>query len=216
MLCHMVLKCDQVFIHGSVLRSQLLHSLAACASFSAEIATTSTSASSTPVAEQPPQGLTQVHIIGTKYTDYFTDGTTITAYPGDPKIDANFDQPDAPIPTHVGLKWDQTNGTYLYDTASGDLDLGDYAVQPDGSFIENAPPFVSSTSTPAVSNPTDSTSAAPAVLGASTTTAPADSDTFTPPGTWTATNTDSMVSPPPDAPGPSSAASTAPATTTGN
>jgi len=91
-----------------------------------------------------------VHIIGTKYTDYFTDGTNITAFPGDPQIDAHLSERDAPIPTHQGLTWDHTTGGYLYDTASGDLEIGDYAVQPNGSYIQNAPPFVSSTSTSAV------------------------------------------------------------------
>jgi hypothetical protein len=38
----------------------------------------------------PPAGLTEVHIIGTKYIDYFTDGTTVTSYPGNPEIDAHF------------------------------------------------------------------------------------------------------------------------------
>jgi hypothetical protein len=177
-------------------------------------AAAATSTAPAPAVEQPPQGLTEVHIIGTKYTDYFTDGTTVTGYPGDPAIDSHFSEPNAPIPTHAGLTWVHTTGQYLYDTPTGDLDVGDYAVQSDGSYIENA--FVSSTSTPAVSSPTDSTSAAPAVLGASTSTAPAGSDTFIPPGTWTATNTDSIASPPPDAAGSSSAASAAPATTTGS
>ncbi len=31
------------------------------------------------------------------------------------------------IPTREGLKWDHTSGMPAYDTASGDLDLGDYA-----------------------------------------------------------------------------------------
>jgi hypothetical protein len=177
-------------------------------------ATAATSTAPVSAVQQPPQGLAEVHIIGTKYIDYFTDGTTVTSYPGNPEIDAHFAEADAPIPTHEGMTWVHTVGQPLYDTPSGDLEVGDYAVQSDGSYIENAS-FVSSTSTPAVSSPTDSTTGAPAVLGASTSTAPAGSDTFTPPGTWTATNTDSMVSPPPDAPESSSAASTAPATTTG-
>jgi len=29
-------------------------------------------------------------------TDYCTDGTTVTSYPGDPAIDSNFDKPNAP------------------------------------------------------------------------------------------------------------------------
>jgi hypothetical protein len=177
---------------------------------------TSTPETSVPVAGPAPQGLTLVHIIGTKYVDYFTDGSTVTSYPGDPTIDGNLSKRDAPIPTHPGLTWDHTSGYNLYDTPSGDLELGDYAVQQDGSYIENTPPFASSTSTQAVSSPTDSTSTAPAVLGTSTTTDATSSDTFIPPGTWTATDTDSTESPSPDAPGSSSAASSAPATTTGN
>jgi hypothetical protein len=99
--------------------------------------------------EPPPQGLTLVHIVGTKYVDYFTDGTSIVSFPGDPAIDSHFSEPNAPIPTHEGMTWVHTTGGYLYDTPSGDLEVGDYAVQPDQSYIENAPPFVSSTSTPA-------------------------------------------------------------------
>jgi hypothetical protein len=102
----------------------------------------------TPLIQTPPAGLTEVHIIGTKYIDYFTDGTTVTSYPGDPAIDSHFSEPNAPIPTHEGLTWVHTVGQPLYDTSSGDLEVGDYAVQSDGSYIQNAPPFVSSTSTP--------------------------------------------------------------------
>jgi hypothetical protein len=90
--------------------------------------TTTTSDSVAPT-EPPPQGLSEVHIIGTKYTDYFTDGSTITSYPGDPIVDSNLDKPDAPIPTHEGLTWGHTDGHQLYDTPSGDLDVGDYALQ---------------------------------------------------------------------------------------
>jgi hypothetical protein len=104
-------------------------------------------AAATAPAQTPPAGLTEVHIIGTKYTDYFTDGTTVTSYPGDPAIDSRFSEPNAPIPTHEGLTWVHTVGQPLYDTPSGDLEVGDYAVQSDGSYIQNAP-FVSSTSTP--------------------------------------------------------------------
>src|SRR5437660_603039 len=53
-------------------------------------ATTPTESSSITPTEPAPDGLTLVHIIGTKYVDYFTDGTTITSYPGDPAIDSNF------------------------------------------------------------------------------------------------------------------------------
>jgi hypothetical protein len=107
----------------------------------------------------PPAGLTalaapetfastEVHIIGTKYVDYFADGSTTIAVPGDPKISANLDKPNTPIPTHAGMTWVHTIGQNLYDTPSGDLEVGDYAVQADGSYIQHAPPFVSSTSTP--------------------------------------------------------------------
>jgi hypothetical protein len=50
-------------------------------------ADTSPSAAATPSVsvvptETPPGGLTLVHIMGTKYIDYFTDGTTITSLRG--------------------------------------------------------------------------------------------------------------------------------------
>jgi hypothetical protein len=76
-----------------------------------------------------PTTLTLVHLAGTKYIDYCTDGTTITAYPGDPAIDANFDKPDAPIP-HCpdGQTWHHTSGMPGYDTPSSDLEVGQYAL----------------------------------------------------------------------------------------
>jgi hypothetical protein len=55
------------------------------------------------MAAPQPTALTLVHVIGTKYVDYFADGSTTIAVPGDPKIDANFNKPDAPIPTHPGM-----------------------------------------------------------------------------------------------------------------
>src|SRR3989344_8619153 len=79
--------------------------------------------------------LREVHIIGTKYTDYFTDGSTLTLFPGDPEIHANIAKPNAPIPTREGLTWDHSIGTYLYDTPSGDLEVGTFALQPNGSYI---------------------------------------------------------------------------------
>jgi hypothetical protein len=139
--------------------------------------------------EPPPQGLAEVHIIGTKYIDYFTDGTTITSYPGDPKIDSNFDKPNAPIPTHDGLTWDHTAGQNLYDTPSGDLEVGDYAVQANGSYITNAPPFVSSTSTPAVLGESTSASDTPPDNSSTSTTATEPTDTIAP----TTTSTDSTT-----------------------
>src|ERR1700730_5174484 len=130
-----------------------LPSMSAAASPSSAVTTTATSTSpvvttntttaatntletSTVAIEPPPQGLTLVHIVGTKYTDYFIDGTTTVAFPGDPAIDSNFNKPDAPNPTHAGLTWAHTTGDYLYDTPSGTLEVGDYAVQPDNSYIE--------------------------------------------------------------------------------
>src|SRR5215831_16332206 len=141
--------------------------------------------------EPPPAGLTEVHVIGTKYIDYFTDGSTTIAVPGDPNIDGNLDKPGAPTPTHAGMTWVHTIGENLYDTPSGDLEVGDYAVQPDGSYVQHAPPFVSSTSTPAElpaqtadnasssgassTTPTASSSTSPAVLSAPTSTLPGPS-----------------------------------------
>jgi hypothetical protein len=75
-------------------------------------------------------------------------GPTTIPVPGDAKIDGNLDKADAPIPTHAGMTWVHTIGENLYDTPSGDLEVGDYALQPDGSYIQHAPPFVSSSSTP--------------------------------------------------------------------
>jgi hypothetical protein len=150
--------------------------------------------------EPAPTGLKEVHIIGMKYTDYFADGSTTTAMPGDPTIDSNFDKPDAPIPTHEGMTWVHTTGGWLYDTPSGDLELGDYALQPGGTYIQNAPPFVSSTSTPAqiapstpdttVADASTSSAASPATSDASTSTviAPSDNSTST-------TSSDSTTSP---------------------
>jgi len=92
-------------------------------------------------------------MVGTKYTDYFTDGSTTIAVPGDSVIDGHLSDPGAPLPTHEGMTWVHTTGASLYDTPSGDLEVGDYAVQADGSYIDNAPPFVSSTSTPAAMTP---------------------------------------------------------------
>jgi len=96
-----------------------------------------------------PPGFTEVHIIGTKYIDYFTDGSTTIAVPGDPKVDNNLDKPNAATPVHAGMRWVQTTGQNRYDTPNGDLEEGDYALDRDGSYVQHAPPFVSSTSTPA-------------------------------------------------------------------
>jgi hypothetical protein len=125
--------------------------------------------------EPTPVGLKEVHIIGMRYTDYFTDGSTTIAVPGDPAVDSNFDKPDAPIPAHEGMTWVHTTGGWLYDTPSGDLELGDYALQPGGTYIENASPFVSSTSTPAEITASGTSVASPAAPDASTSTVPAPS-----------------------------------------
>jgi hypothetical protein len=113
-----------------------------------DVATSTPEAAPAPAAPTPPADLKEVHITGTKYVDYFTDGTTVTSYPGDPQIDDHLAEPNAPIPTQKGLTWVHTSGFPLYDTLSGDLEAGDYALQMNGEYIENALPFVSSTSTP--------------------------------------------------------------------
>ena len=111
--------------------------------------TPDTAQTSQPAPEQAPAGLVKVHIIGTKYIDYFTDGSSEYSFPGDPAVDAHFPEKDAPIPAHDGMTWVHTTGQPLYDTPSGDLEVGQYAVQPGGAIIAKYPPFVSSTSTSA-------------------------------------------------------------------
>jgi len=98
--------------------------------------------------EQTPTSLTEVHIIGTKYIDYFTDGATIFSFPGDPTIDSHLAEKDAPAPKHEGLTLVHSTGQYLYDTPSGDLEVGQYALQPNGTDIQKGLPFVSATSSP--------------------------------------------------------------------
>jgi hypothetical protein len=151
-----------------------------------EVSAPAEQAVAAPPSQTPPAGLTEVHIIGTKYIDYFTDGTTVTSYPGDPAIDSHFSEPNAPIPAHEGLTWVHTVGQPLYDTPSGDLEVGDYAVQSDGSLIENTH-FVSSTSTPESISSSE----------ASPPTAPSSSDTSSnPPDSAQAGNTTENVSAP--------------------
>ena len=94
--------------------------------------TSSTSASSTPPAtdasstpatppaqtQTPDQGQAQsqpsrgakptlklVRVVGTKYIDYFTDGTKTYSFPGNPDVDSNLNKPNAPIPTRGNLQW---------------------------------------------------------------------------------------------------------------
>ena len=85
-----------------------------------------------------------MHVVGSKYVDFFTDGATIFSFPGDPSIDANLNKPNASIPTHAGLTWVSSKGMEAYDTASGDLEAGTYAQEVNGSFITNASGFPAS------------------------------------------------------------------------
>jgi len=153
------------------------------------------SSSVTSTNNPPPEGLTEVHIIGKKYIDYFTDGTTVTSYPGDPEIDSHLAEKDAPIPTHKGLTWKYTiGGGYIYDTASGDLEVGQYAVEPNGSYIEKRPPFVSSTSTPMVLGESTSATETPSDSApASTTETTTDTVSSGTSSTSTASSSDSVI-----------------------
>src|SRR5271157_5190250 len=99
-----------------------------------------------------------VHVVGTKYIDYFTDGTKTYTFPGNPDIDSNLNKPNAPIPSHAGLRWVSTSGMDAYDTPSGDLELGDYAQEADNSYISNIPAYTY----------TDATSSAPIAAHIST------------------------------------------------
>jgi hypothetical protein len=92
-----------------------------------------------------------VHVVGSKYVDYFTDGSKTYSFPGNPDIDSNLNKPNAPIPSHGNLKWVSTSGMEAYDTPSDDLEVGDYAQEADGSYISNVPAYTY----------TDATSSAP-------------------------------------------------------
>jgi hypothetical protein len=100
-----------------------------------------------------PPSFTLVHITGTKYIDYFTDGTKTYSFPGDPAIDGKLNQPNAPIPSHGGLTWVSTSGMEAYDTPSGDLEAGDYAQEADGSYISNTPAHTYTDATSSVAIP---------------------------------------------------------------
>jgi len=102
------------------------------------------------------------------------------SFPGDPKIDANLNKPNAPIPSHTGLTWVSTSGMDAYDPPSADLESGDYAQEADGSFTSNMPAYTYTDATSSVpiaahiaTSKTDPTGAAPATNDntASTTTA---------------------------------------------
>ena len=103
---------------------------------------------------QPNNGakpaLKLVHVVGTKYIDYFTDGMKTYSFPGNPDIDSNLNKPNAPIPSHAGLTWVSTSGMEAYDTASGDLEVGDYAQESDGSFISSVPAYTYTDATSSV------------------------------------------------------------------
>ena len=95
-------------------------------------------------AQSPSSGkpaLKLVHVVGTKYIDYFTDGAKTYSFPGNPDVDSNLNKPNAPIPFHGNLKWVSTSGMEAYDTPSGDLEVGDYAQESDGSYISNVPAY---------------------------------------------------------------------------
>jgi hypothetical protein len=102
---------------------------------------------------QPSSGkptLKLVHLVGTKYIDYFTDGTKTYSFPGNPDIDSNLNKPNAPIPSHGNLKWVSTSGMDAYDTPSGDLEISDYAQESDGSYISNIPAYTYTDATSSV------------------------------------------------------------------
>ena len=110
--------------------------------------------------------LKRVRVVGSKYVDYFTDGTTTYSFPGDPLLDANLNRPNAPIPVHGNLTWLSTKAMEAYDTPSGDLEPGTYAREANGSFIADvsgAPASATSTTPVAFSllDPTLDSSAAP-------------------------------------------------------
>ena len=91
-----------------------------------------------------------VHVVGTKYIDFFTDGIKTYSFPGNPDIDSNLNKPNAPIPSHGNLTWVSTSGMDAYDTPSGDLELGDYAQESDGSYISNVPAYTYTDATSSV------------------------------------------------------------------
>jgi hypothetical protein len=103
---------------------------------------------------QPSNGakptLKLVRVVGTKYIDYFTDGSKTYSFPGNPDIDSNLNKPNAPIPTHGNLQWVSTSGMEAYDTPSGDLESGDYAQESDGSYITNVPAYTYTDATSSV------------------------------------------------------------------
>ena len=133
-----------------------------------------------------------VHVVGTKYINYFTDGTKTYSFPGNPDINSNMNKPNAPIPTHADLTWVSTSGMEAYDTPSGDLEIGDYAQEADGSYISNVPAYTYTDATSSIpiaahiamskSDPTLAavTTSAPAPAATQSTSLPATSTTTAP------------------------------------
>jgi hypothetical protein len=107
-----------------------------------------TEAQSQPSTSKPT--LKVVHVVGSKYVDYFTDGTKTYSFPGNPDIDSNLNKPNASIPTHGNLTWVSTSGMDAYDTPSSDLEIGDYAQESDGSYISNVPAYTYTDATSSV------------------------------------------------------------------
>ena len=101
-----------------------------------------------PTSDKP--ALKLVHVVGSKYVDYFTDGTKTYSFPGNLDIDSNLNKPNAPIPTHGNLQWVSTSGMEAYDTPSGDLEVGDYAQEADGSYVTNVPAYTYTDATSSV------------------------------------------------------------------
>src|SRR6516164_9212685 len=166
---------------------------ASTSSMSASSTPPATDASSTPATppaqtqtpdlsqaqSQPSNGakptLKLVHVVGTKYIDYFTDGAKTYSFLGNPDIDSNLNKPNAPIPTHGNLAWVSTSGMEAYNTASGDLEEGTYAQEADGSYIYNTPAYTYTDATSSVpiaahiaASKTDPTVAAPVTSGDTT------------------------------------------------
>jgi hypothetical protein len=108
-------------------------------------------------AQAQPSGskptLELVHVVGSKFVDYFTDGSKTYSFPGNPDIDSNLNKPNAPIPTHGNLTWVSTSGMDAYDTPSGDLEVGDYAQEADGSYISKVPAYTYTDATSSVPIP---------------------------------------------------------------
>jgi hypothetical protein len=108
-------------------------------------------------AQAQPSGskptLELVHVVGSKFIDYFTDGSKTYSFPGNPDIDSNLNKPNAPIPTHGNLTWVSTSGMDAYDTPSGDLEVGDYAQEADGSYISKVPAYTYTDATSSVPIP---------------------------------------------------------------